>query len=325
MSHLQAGVVALVIAGSLLGAPTTAQECPQPVGVHVNTCPGVSDLVVAGDFVFAFAIRSGAETPVPEWRVEQAIADLEGIADPSLSRNLTLSALADFQTHAARIAASGVTAVSYNTEYGMTPAAEINDLPASIVAFADLAHGMGRLASWGPMSAIYDQMDQGGHLPTILPALDRIGLQMQRFLYHQGLPGLMATYEARAATIRGIDPDIAIVVQLGVDLNGVEDCVAGFRALCDQPDAPDAHVPFTPQSVAELREVLTRTRYGDADGDLDGDGDVDLADFEKLIACWTGPQAGPVGSACLAGDADYDGDIDLRDFAAFQACIDPPP
>jgi len=55
--------------------------------------------------------------------------------------------------------------------------------------------------------------------------------------------------------------------------------------------------------------------------DADADGDVDSADAAACIDCLTGPQNGPVDSACHACDADQDDDVDLRDAATLQGAI----
>ncbi len=80
---------------------------------------------------------------------------------------------------------------------------------------------------------------------------------------------------------------------------------AGARVDLDFDGTPDACGPC----------LTTR-------GDGDADCDVDLADFARMQACYTGdvgvglPVYGP-GCRCL--DADDDGDVDLDDFAAIHA------
>jgi len=68
-----------------------------------------------------------------------------------------------------------------------------------------------------------------------------------------------------------------------------------------------------------------------APSDFDQDGDVDVADFDALGCCMTGPGVAydPLPPGCsltvrangfLAADYDEDDDVDLRDFAVFQLC-----
>ncbi len=67
-----------------------------------------------------------------------------------------------------------------------------------------------------------------------------------------------------------------------------------------------------------------RTIYGD----FDLDGDVDLADFARFQACFSGPNV-PAAPGCADVNADgppwgSDNDVDLSDFAAFQVCFSGP-
>ncbi|UCE59028.1 MAG: M28 family peptidase [Phycisphaerales bacterium] len=50
------------------------------------------------------------------------------------------------------------------------------------------------------------------------------------------------------------------------------------------------------------------------DGDYNDDGEVDLADFDTFLACFTGPDLGPIDVTCLPGDLDGDADIDCDDW-----------
>ena len=52
-------------------------------------------------------------------------------------------------------------------------------------------------------------------------------------------------------------------------------------------------------------------------GDVDNDGDVDLADFEAMAGCLSGPETA-ASPECEAADLDGDADIDLADAAIFQ-------
>lgn len=58
-------------------------------------------------------------------------------------------------------------------------------------------------------------------------------------------------------------------------------------------------------------------------GDIDDDGDVDFADLTLLVGCMTGP-AVEVGPGCFASDLDLNAIVDLRDYAKFQAAFTGP-
>lgn len=53
-------------------------------------------------------------------------------------------------------------------------------------------------------------------------------------------------------------------------------------------------------------------------GDFDGDFDVDVADFGRFTACFTGSGV-PCSDTCCEADLDGDGDVDIADFAMFSA------
>ena len=58
-------------------------------------------------------------------------------------------------------------------------------------------------------------------------------------------------------------------------------------------------------------------------GDIDNDGDVDLDDLDILVGCLTGP-AVEVMPGCHAADLDLSATVDLHDFAKFQAAFTGP-
>ncbi len=58
-------------------------------------------------------------------------------------------------------------------------------------------------------------------------------------------------------------------------------------------------------------------------GDIDDDGDVDLDDLALLVGCLTGP-AVEVMPGCFAADLDLSATVDLHDFAKFQAAFTGP-
>ncbi|MCH7490167.1 MAG: right-handed parallel beta-helix repeat-containing protein [Gemmatimonadetes bacterium] len=59
-------------------------------------------------------------------------------------------------------------------------------------------------------------------------------------------------------------------------------------------------------------------------GDFDHDGDTDLLDFERYLACITGPGGGQLPE-CESSDLDADDDTDFDDFAVFQLTFTGPP
>lgn len=257
-SALAAALIAAVALSVGLAVPRL--PCPLPVGVQAHLFEQVDDLTREGDFVYALAVRSAPDVPIPPARLSAALARLEAVQAPGITRSLTLSALADLRTHLPTIASSTVENIGYNTEHGMTPGDEIGDLPVSVLEFASLTHSVGKTAGWGPTTAIYERMEQEGRLPEFVPAVDRVGVQCQALLEQHGLRGMLPIVAARIATLRSLNPNVAITVVLGIDRNGVDNCVRGFQAMCGLDDSPDAYVPFTSNNAVGLREVIERVR-----------------------------------------------------------------
>jgi hypothetical protein len=65
----------------------------------------------------------------------------------------------------------------------------------------------------------------------------------------------------------------------------------------------------------------TPTPTHNAPGDFNGSGNVDSADFDLFVPCWTGPEVTPITGGCDDKDLDTDGDIDMVDFGLFQKCF----
>jgi len=55
--------------------------------------------------------------------------------------------------------------------------------------------------------------------------------------------------------------------------------------------------------------------------DFDHSGTVDIADYNHLVACLSGPSVLPTDPTCLNADMDGDGDVDQADFGVFQRCF----
>jgi hypothetical protein len=55
-------------------------------------------------------------------------------------------------------------------------------------------------------------------------------------------------------------------------------------------------------------------------GDLDGDADVDEADYQAFVACFTGT-GNPIGAGCLVADLNADSSVDGIDYGVFASCF----
>jgi PKD repeat protein len=74
--------------------------------------------------------------------------------------------------------------------------------------------------------------------------------------------------------------------------------------------------------------TLVRTGYvtilGTVAADFDRDRDVDLADFGRMQACFTGPGIAPPAQGCENADLDGDRDVDQDDLAKLMLCLSGP-
>jgi len=71
-----------------------------------------------------------------------------------------------------------------------------------------------------------------------------------------------------------------------------------------------------PAEGGRVLAVVSTDRF--APTDFDHDGNVDFADFERLMACFNGPDWVPAQADCDDADVLLDGDVDLADFTQWQ-------
>jgi hypothetical protein len=101
-------------------------------------------------------------------------------------------------------------------------------------------------------------------------------------------------------------------------------------------DEPYSNVDGEPNDWGEVAwEARMGTRLADNEirlmtwveqnADINGSGATSLADYEILVACFTGPDEAVDRCACHRGDLDHDGDVDLSDFTYFQQSRWTPP
>jgi len=98
------------------------------------------------------------------------------------------------------------------------------------------------------------------------------------------------------------------------DRNNVE------QVLCQTPALGSYTITVRGAAVNEPTQGYALVITGDlalTRFDCDGDWGLDLADFQQISVCLSGPGGG-LGTGCDCADADQDGDVDLEDFAAFQ-------
>ncbi|MCD6350948.1 MAG: hypothetical protein J7M26_02415 [Armatimonadetes bacterium] len=253
---------------------------PGPAGADSSGAPGqprpllfscrttfyeqVKELLIPGDAVYAFCARSpgrrpgGAPAagrwaaPEPVWHPElfqQALAALENVRGQGLVKALVFSSCADLEREIARLP-EDIALVSYNTERGMTPAAELQDLPGSVQRFAQIAHDHGRQVAWGPTHIM---LTSNPDLLDLARYVDSLGLQLQRPLQAQGLDAFVQLARERSRRIKAANPRCQVTVQVVLERTPAEQAAAALRAVADVADRVTA---WTMRDVAGLRQVL---------------------------------------------------------------------
>jgi PKD repeat protein len=89
-------------------------------------------------------------------------------------------------------------------------------------------------------------------------------------------------------------------------------------------ESPGQHTVALTVSGPGTSDTMTRFNYIDVEStatDFDADGDVDLDDFSRLQACYTGPGGTVSDPDCEPCDVDGDGDVDGADFGILDDCF----
>ncbi|MGB2984332.1 MAG: S8 family serine peptidase, partial [Phycisphaerae bacterium] len=83
-------------------------------------------------------------------------------------------------------------------------------------------------------------------------------------------------------------------------------------------------IPNDSLTEAAIDEFHVRAiRCSVTPGDADDDSFIDLADFERMMGCWTGPVMPVLNSSCWALDFDGNRRVDLSDYQSFQNAFSP--
>jgi len=129
----------------------------------------------------------------------------------------------------------------------------------------------------------------------------------------------------------------AVVRVTAGDLRMMRHITAGTGFMSQEP--AEAHFGLAAHAVADLVEIawpdgsvtqlfdqpantLLDVTHG-GPGDLDADGEIDLADLQRFVDCFTGPRTGAIAYPLSCRGADFlgDGDVDLEDWSIFAALL----
>jgi hypothetical protein len=94
-----------------------------------------------------------------------------------------------------------------------------------------------------------------------------------------------------------------------------DDSTSTFRRYLDRSMYQMLAAGYTVTN--DLAKIDVFTGNGRA-GDFDQDADIDSLDYNRFVACYTGPGGGPVAPECAAADFDGDADVDCSDWLSFQ-------
>jgi len=219
----------------------------------------VKDLLIPGDVIYAMAIRGpgapGGQAPglrQPVWdpaKFAAALQELSTVDVPGIRKSLVLSSCEDLQREIARIPRD-IETLCYNSEAGMTPWAELQNLATHVPRFAAVAHAYGFRAAWAPTN----------HMLTRDPALldlarhvDGLGLQHQRVLQGEGLETFGQRTRERARQIKAANKACEVTVQLVLERTPASQIIQAFRAVSDCVDRVGV---WTMRDRAGLRAVL---------------------------------------------------------------------
>jgi glycerophosphoryl diester phosphodiesterase len=170
-----------------------------------------------------------------EKKLEAAVSALTEVNDERLERTIVFSSFADLEKHIDRLPKK-ITGIAYNTEAGMTPVEENEDVATFVQKFADLAHKKGFRASWGPSLDYFDRMEQRGTLGKAIAQVDQVGLQLQRVLQQGGITRLKQFTEEKVALIHKYKPEAKITAQLVLGRQDAQQSIEGFKAILGQAD-----------------------------------------------------------------------------------------
>lgn len=239
----------LVLPAGLLLVTVTiacfAADAPRPIPFACRTWfyADVKDLLIPGDVVYAIASRApkrqagGVRTgrPEPVWDGEEfrtALSELAAVDMKGIRRDLVLSAYEDLEREIGSIPRD-IQIISYNSEVGMTPMAELQNLATYVPKFVKLAHDHGFKMGWGPTNYM---LMRSPELFELAKYVDSFGLQHQRPLQLEGVEGFVRLTRERYAKIKSINPNCEVNVQVVLERTPAPQAIEAFHAASEWID-----------------------------------------------------------------------------------------
>jgi len=217
------------------GDPDTPPLGPLPVLVNAGFYDAIKNYLKQDDVVAKACARQegNQETPISQDVFLVAIDCLNDIdtSQNGLKKSIGFSALQDLQTFLDQIPGN-IQWIGYNTETGLTPEAERQDIDSMILAikeFATLVHSKDKEMAWGPAQGIYGAIENSGRLGEVFEVIDSLGLQGQNVLTNLGLGELRNLVTERAALLEASNPNAELHVQLYLGNNEPAQIIEAFN------------------------------------------------------------------------------------------------
>jgi len=193
------------------------------------------------------------ETAWNEDKFQQGVAALNAIDDPRLDKAIVLSSIEDLKANLSRLP-KDITWLEYNSEPGMTPAAELENIEASVKTFAELAHAAGYKISWGPTNVMLRASDDG--LLSLAQDVDGMTLQHQKVLQYEGLQAFIDLTRKRSEAIRKFNPACQIRVQVVIGRGTQEQLIEGCKAVSSMVSMFHVFTMREPEKEAVIIKAL---------------------------------------------------------------------
>jgi hypothetical protein len=192
------------------------------------------------------------------------------------SRLVSCPSIPEMETTLQAIAGTPLDYIAYNPEsyktHG-TPQSELDDLPAAVASARQIADAAAAKLAFVPDGPL---LSSDG--ARIAPLVDMFGIQVQRFQLET--PGEFRTaVETGVATVRGVDPDVPVVIQLFMappvygedgkpvrDENGnkvyravpAEDVIASMESIADLVQG--VAIDYDEATVGEMKRLVEMLR-----------------------------------------------------------------
>jgi hypothetical protein len=238
--------------GAALDPPsvaTSTERCLQ-IEVPVEHYEEYQDILNAGDLLLAKNARGRDPDRggfyFSEAKYQQVKSRLMELQNVPVKKGIVFSSYEDLEDKIDDIKPY-VDVVGYNSELGMTPDEELNQMEDSLRRFAQLARSRDLAVTWGPTHV---RLRAKPELLKLASEVDRIGLQHHNVLVYEGVEETVSLTIQRSLEIRELNPNIEIAIILKGDPKEIGDVL---RQTVDYVDAvlilTKYRVPFDYQQL----------------------------------------------------------------------------